>query len=54
MDNSFVSSVHVRFGDLVFNLLAVKSQEPVNLEKAMYTAFCPDICAVFQWIPSKL
>ena len=28
-------SVHVRFGDLVFNLLAVESGEHVNLEKAM-------------------
>ena len=39
MDNSFLHSVHVRFGDLVFNLLAVKSRDPVNLKKAMHIAF---------------
>ena len=47
MDISLLSSVHIRFGDLAFNLFAVESRELVNLEKAMHIAFCLDICAAF-------
>ena len=39
--------MHIRFGDPVFNLLAVKSGEPINLEKPMHIAFWPDICVAF-------
>ena len=47
MDISFISSVHVRFGNCVFNILAVKSADPVNLEKAMHIAVWLDICTAF-------
>ena len=39
MDSSPLSSVHIRFGDLAFNLLAVEGEERVNLEKAMYSVY---------------
>ena len=39
MDNSLLSSVHIRFGDHTFNLWAVESGEPVNLEKAIHIVF---------------
>ena len=45
MDNSFLSSIHIGFGDPVFNLSAVEGGEPVNLERAIHIAFWPDICA---------
>ena len=39
MDNSLLSSIHVKFGDLAFNLLAVESGEPDSVEKAMCIVF---------------
>ena len=42
-----MSSVHVKFGDHAFNLLADDSGEPVNLESVIHTAIRPDICAAF-------
>ena len=47
MVNSLLSLIHIRFGDLAFNLLAVESGECANLEKTMCIAFCPEICTAF-------
>ena len=39
MDSSFLRSAHVRFGNLVFNMLAVDNGDPIGLEKAMHITF---------------
>ena len=46
MDSFFLRSAHIKFGDLVFNLLVVSYGEPVSLEKAMCIAFWPEICVM--------
>ena len=53
MENCFLSSIHISFGDLGFNLLAVKCGEPVNLQKTMHIAFRSKFALYFGWIPSK-
>ena len=47
MDNSLLSSVHVRFGDQAFNLFADDNGEPVILENAIHSVSWPYICTVF-------
>ena len=53
MDNTLLSSINIRFGDYAFNLLAIESGEPVNLEKAICIVFWLNIHAAFLFILSK-
>ena len=46
-DSSLLRSAHVRFGNLVFDLLAVDNRDPISLEKARHIAIRPDNCASF-------
>ena len=47
MDNSLLSTIHIRSGDQAFNLLANESGEPITLENAIHKVSWPDICAAF-------
>ena len=42
-----LSFIHFMFVDLAYNLLAVKSREPIYLEKAVHIALWPKICTAF-------
>ena len=39
IDNSLLSSVHIKYGDCAFSLFADDSGEPVNLESIIHIVF---------------
>ena len=47
MDNSLLSSIHVRFGDRAYNPFTDESGEPAILENAICSVSSPDICTAF-------
>ena len=47
IDNSLLSSIHVRLCDCAFNLLAGESGKPIILENAIHIVIWPNIWAAF-------